>query len=122
VRTAHFTNWEQLKPAFCRFAFLNGHRGNRASLEVLATELYAKLYVSANAIVCWDLVSEQIKKILGGRTLKHYVDIENTLRSAKTTGRINHWRSGFRGCRGRSGGRIRGALRSPEICLSGVAA
>ena len=109
---------------FRRFAFLNGHGGNRASLEVLATELYAELNISANVIVYWDLASdeagrplmsstkgyghasametsvmlysapelvsqkdiprgmlepvgEQNKKILGGRSVKRYVNIKD---------------------------------------------
>lgn len=53
---------------FRRFVFLNGHGGNRASLEVLATELYEELKVSANVIVYWDLASEEAARPLRSST------------------------------------------------------
>lgn len=58
--------WSLHQHGFRRFVFLNGHGGNRSSLEVLAIELYTELLVSANVIVYWDLVSEE-----AGRPLRY---------------------------------------------------
>jgi creatinine amidohydrolase len=48
---------------FRRIVLLNGHGGNRASLEVLGQQLYAELGLTVNTLAYWDLVPDLVKSL-----------------------------------------------------------
>jgi creatinine amidohydrolase len=66
---------------FHRMILLNGHGGNRASLEVLGQELYAEMGFSVNVIVYWDLVPELVKSLKKSRSkgMGHSGELETSL-------------------------------------------
>lgn len=66
---------------FRRMILLNGHGGNRASLEVLAQELYAEMGFSVNLIVYWDLVPELAKSLKKSQSkgMGHSGELETSL-------------------------------------------
>ncbi len=48
---------------FCRIVLLNGHGGNRSSLEVLGQELFVELGLTVNTLAYWDLVPDLVKSL-----------------------------------------------------------
>jgi len=66
---------------FRRVVLLNGHGGNRSSLEVLGQELYADYGLSVNVIVYWDLVPELVKSLKKSESkgMGHSGEIETSL-------------------------------------------
>lgn len=66
---------------FRRMVLLNGHGGNRASLEVLGQELYAEMGFSVNLIVYWDLVPELVKSLKKSKSkgMGHSGELETSL-------------------------------------------
>jgi len=66
---------------FSRIVLLNGHGGNRASLEVLTQELYSDLGLSVNIIVYWDLVPDLLKSMKKSHSkgMGHSGEIETSL-------------------------------------------
>jgi creatinine amidohydrolase len=48
---------------FRRIVLLNGHGGNRSSLEVLGQELFVELGLTVNTLAYWDLVPELVKSL-----------------------------------------------------------
>lgn len=66
---------------FQKIVLLNGHGGNRSSLEVLTQELYARLGLSINLIVYWDLVPDLVKamKKSPSKGMGHSGELETSL-------------------------------------------
>ena len=66
---------------FQRIVLLNGHGGNRSSLEVLTQELYAELGLSVTIIVYWDLVPDLVKsmKKSNSKGMGHSGELETSL-------------------------------------------
>lgn len=66
---------------FSRIVLLNGHGGNRSSLEVLSQELYSDLGLSVNIIVYWDLVPDLLKSMKKSHSkgMGHSGEIETSL-------------------------------------------
>jgi creatinine amidohydrolase len=66
---------------FRRIVLLNGHGGNRSSLEVLGQELYRDLGFSVNVIVYWDLVPELVKSLKKSKSkgMGHSGELETSL-------------------------------------------
>ena len=64
-----------------RIVLLNGHGGNRSSLEVLSQELYADYRFSVNIIVYWDLVPELVKSLKKSQSkgMGHSGELETSL-------------------------------------------
>ena len=60
---------------------LNGHGGNRASLQVLGQELYAEMGFSINVIVYWDLVPALVKSLKKSKSkgMGHSGELETSL-------------------------------------------
>src|SRR5919198_1086490 len=48
---------------FRRIVLLNGHGGNRSSLEVLGQELFVELGLTVNTLAYWDLVPDLVKSL-----------------------------------------------------------
>ena len=48
---------------FRHIVLLNGHGGNRSSLEVLGQELFVELGLTVNTLAYWDLVPDLVKLI-----------------------------------------------------------
>jgi creatinine amidohydrolase len=66
---------------FRRIVLLNGHGGNRASLEVLGQELFVELGLTVNTLAYWDLVPDlvgSLKKIKSSG-LGHSGELETSL-------------------------------------------
>lgn len=53
---------------FRRIVLLNGHGGNGSSLSVLGQELYTRLGLSVNVIVYWDLVPDEVRRLVSSAT------------------------------------------------------
>jgi creatinine amidohydrolase len=53
---------------FRQIVLLNGHGGNASSLSVLGQELYARLGLSVNVIVYWDLVPDEVRRQVSSAT------------------------------------------------------
>ena len=66
---------------FSRIVLLNGHGGNRSSLEVLSQELYSDLGLSVNVVVYWDLVPDLLKSMKKSHSkgMGHSGEIETSL-------------------------------------------
>lgn len=64
-----------------KIILLNGHGGNRSSLEVLGQELYSELGSSVNVILYWDLVPDLLKsmKKSQSRGMGHSGELETSL-------------------------------------------
>ncbi len=64
-----------------KIILLNGHGGNRSSLEVLGQELYSALALSVNVIVYWDLVPELLKSMKKSQSkgMGHSGELETSL-------------------------------------------
>jgi creatinine amidohydrolase len=48
---------------FRRMVLLNGHGGNRSSLEVLGQELFVEFGLTVNPLAYWDLVPDLVKSL-----------------------------------------------------------
>lgn len=70
-----------LHHGFSRIVLLNGHGGNRSSLEVLGQELYSEIGLSINVIVYWDLVPDLVKsmKKSSSKGMGHSGELETSL-------------------------------------------
>ena len=66
---------------FRRIVLLNGHGGNRSSLEVLGQELYSDCGFSVNVLVYWDLVPELVKSLKKSKSkgMGHSGELETSL-------------------------------------------
>jgi creatinine amidohydrolase len=66
---------------FRRIVLLNGHGGNRSSLEVLGQELYTDFGFSVNVIVYWDLVADLVKSLKKSKSkgMGHSGELETSL-------------------------------------------
>ncbi|MFQ5902368.1 MAG: creatininase family protein [Candidatus Binatia bacterium] len=66
---------------FRRIVLLNGHGGNRSSLEVLGQELYSELGLSVSIVVYWDLVPDLVKsmKKSSSKGMGHSGELETSL-------------------------------------------
>ncbi len=66
---------------FRRIVLLNGHGGNRSSLEVLGHELYADYGFSVNVVVYWDLVPDLVKSLKKSQSkgMGHSGELETSL-------------------------------------------
>lgn len=66
---------------FRRIVLLNGHGGNRSSLEVLGQELYTDFGFSVNVIVYWDLVPDLVKSLKKSQSkgMGHSGELETSL-------------------------------------------
>jgi creatinine amidohydrolase len=66
---------------FRRIVLLNGHGGNRASLEVLGQELFVELGLTVNTLAYWDLVPDLVKSLKTTRSsgMGHSGELETSL-------------------------------------------
>ncbi|MDH3443682.1 MAG: creatininase family protein [Deltaproteobacteria bacterium] len=66
---------------FRRIVLLNGHGGNRSSLEVLGQELYSDCGFNVNVVVYWDLVPDLVKTLKKSRSkgMGHSGELETSL-------------------------------------------
>ncbi len=66
---------------FRRIVLLNGHGGNRSSLEVLGQELYTDCGFSVNVVVYWDLVPDLVKSLKKSKSkgMGHSGELETSL-------------------------------------------
>jgi creatinine amidohydrolase len=66
---------------FRRIVFLNGHGGNRSSLEVLGQELFAELGLTVNTLAYWDLVPDLVKSLKKTKSsgMGHSGELETSL-------------------------------------------
>jgi creatinine amidohydrolase len=66
---------------FRRIVLLNGHGGNRSSLEVLGQELYTDFGFSVNIVVYWDLVPDLVKSLKKSKSkgMGHSGELETSL-------------------------------------------
>ena len=66
---------------FKRIVLLNGHGGNRASLEVLGQELFVKLGLTVNTLAYWDLVPDLVKALKKTKSagMGHSGELETSL-------------------------------------------
>lgn len=64
-----------------RIVLLNGHGGNRASLDVLGQELYVELGVTIYTLAYWDLVPDLVKslKTTASSGMGHSGELETAL-------------------------------------------
>lgn len=66
---------------FRRVVLLNGHGGNRASLEVLGQELFAEFGLTVNTLAYWDLVPALVKSLKKSKSkgMGHSGELETSL-------------------------------------------
>ena len=66
---------------FKRIVLLNGHGGNRASLEVLGQELFVELGLTVNTLAYWDLVPDLVKSLKKTKSagMGHSGELETSL-------------------------------------------
>jgi len=66
---------------FRRIMLLNGHGGNRSSLEVLGQELFVELGLTVNTLAYWDLVPELVKSLKTTKSsgMGHSGELETSL-------------------------------------------
>ncbi len=66
---------------FRRVVLLNGHGGNRASLEVLGQELFAEFRLTVNTLAYWDLVPALVKSLKKSKSkgMGHSGELETSL-------------------------------------------
>jgi creatinine amidohydrolase len=66
---------------FRRIVLLNGHGGNRASLEVLGQQLFAELGLTVNTLAYWDLVPDLVKSLKAAPSsgMGHSGELETSL-------------------------------------------
>ena len=66
---------------FRRIMLLNGHGGNRSSLEVLGQELFVELGLTVNTLAYWDLVPDLVKSLKKTKSsgMGHSGELETSL-------------------------------------------
>lgn len=66
---------------FRRIVILNGHGGNRSSLEVLGQELFVELGLTVNTLAYWDLVPDLVKSLKKSKSkgMGHSGELETSL-------------------------------------------
>jgi len=66
---------------FCRIVLLNGHGGNRSSLEVLGQELFVEFGLTVNTLAYWDLVPDLVKSLKKSKSkgMGHSGELETSL-------------------------------------------
>lgn len=66
---------------FRRIMLLNGHGGNRASLEVLGQEIFAELGLTVSTLAYWDLVPDLVKALKKTKSsgMGHSGELETSL-------------------------------------------
>jgi creatinine amidohydrolase len=66
---------------FRRMVLLNGHGGNRSSLEVLGQELFVKFGLTINTLAYWDLVPDLVKSLKSTKSsgMGHSGELETSL-------------------------------------------
>ena len=66
---------------FRRIVLLNGHGGNRSSLEVLGQELFVELGLTVNTLAYWDLVPDLVKSLKSTKSngMGHSGELETSL-------------------------------------------
>jgi creatinine amidohydrolase len=66
---------------FKRIVLLNGHGGNRATLEVLGQELFVDLGLTVNTLAYWDLVPDLVKSLKKSQSsgMGHSGELETSL-------------------------------------------
>ena len=66
---------------FRRFVLLNGHGGNRSSLEVLGQELFVEFGLTVNTLAYWDLVPDLVKSLKKSKSkgMGHSGELETSL-------------------------------------------
>jgi creatinine amidohydrolase len=64
-----------------RIVLLNGHGGNRSSLEVLGQELFVELGLTINTLAYWDLVPDLVKSLKKSQSkgMGHSGELETSL-------------------------------------------
>jgi creatinine amidohydrolase len=66
---------------FRHIMLLNGHGGNRSSLEVLGQELFVELGLTVNTLAYWDLVPDLVKSLKRTKSsgMGHSGELETSL-------------------------------------------
>jgi creatinine amidohydrolase len=66
---------------FGRMVLLNGHGGNRSSLEVLGQELFVEFGLTVNTLAYWDLVPDLVKSLKKTKSsgMGHSGELETSL-------------------------------------------
>ena len=66
---------------FRRIVLLNGHGGNRSSLEVLGQELFVEFGLTVNTLAYWDLVPDLVKSLKQSKSkgMGHSGELETSL-------------------------------------------
>ena len=66
---------------FRRIVLLNGHGGNRSSLEVLGQELFVEFGLTVNTLAYWDLVPDLVKSLKksNSKGMGHSGELETSL-------------------------------------------
>jgi len=66
---------------FRRIVLLNGHGGNRSSLEVLGQEIFVELGLTVNTLAYWDLVPDLVKSLKKTKSsgMGHSGELETSL-------------------------------------------
>jgi creatinine amidohydrolase len=66
---------------FRRIVLLNGHGGNRSSLEVLGQELFVEFGLTVNTLAYWDLVPDLVKSLKKTKSsgMGHSGELETSL-------------------------------------------
>ena len=66
---------------FRRIVLLNGHGGNRSSLEVLGQELFVEFGLTVNTLAYWDLVPDLVKSLKKSKSkgMGHSGELETSL-------------------------------------------
>jgi creatinine amidohydrolase len=66
---------------FHRIVLLNGHGGNRSSLEVLGQELFVEFGLTVNTLAYWDLVPDLVRSLKKSKSkgMGHSGELETSL-------------------------------------------
>ena len=66
---------------FRRIVLLNGHGGNRSSLEVLGQELFVEFGLTVNTLAYWDVVPDLVKSLKKSKSkgMGHSGELETAL-------------------------------------------
>ena len=66
---------------FRRIVLLNGHGGNRSSLEVLGQELFVEFGLTVNTLAYWDLVPDLVQSLKQSKSkgMGHSGELETSL-------------------------------------------
>jgi creatinine amidohydrolase len=77
---------------FRRIVLLNGHGGNRSSLEVLGQELFVEFGLTVNTLAYWDLVPDLVKSLkkTNSSGMGHSGELETSLMLHLAPHLVNH--------------------------------